>query len=88
MPGPIQPSMRKVLDEIAASQHERDTALASAQRALPGRTAAGRRHGIECDAVVSARWQRLDEHLEALRHEAAEQTRLLREILGRLPASS
>ena len=88
MPGPIQPSMRKVLDEIAASKNERDAALASEPSAPPGRGAAGRRVGTEQDDELIAHWQRQEEHLQALRQEAAEQTRLLREILARLPAPS
>jgi uncharacterized protein (DUF2336 family) len=85
MPGPIQPSMRKVLNEIAANKKERDAAIGSERSAHASRGAAGRHHGTELDDEMSAHWQRQEEHLEALRQEAAEQTRLLREILARLP---
>lgn len=85
MPGPIPPSMRKVLDEIAASQHEREAALASARSAPPGRGAGRGPSGSALSDSLSAHWQRQEEQLEALRQEAAEQTRLLREILACLP---
>lgn len=84
VPGPIQPSMRKVLDEIAASKSERDAAAASE----PSRrfTAGGPgRQGAVAEDEWSAAWSRLEHCLQALEREAAEQTRLLREILGRLP---
>jgi hypothetical protein len=84
MPGPIPPSMRKVLDEIAASQNQREEALGNAPRARPSRSAGSSRYGTTPDDA-SAHWQRQEEHLQALRQEAAEQTRLLREILARLP---
>ena len=86
MPGSIPPSMRKVLDEIASSKSERDAAAASAQNGLPSRGAESRRRVTAQDDEASAHWQRQEEHLQALRQEAAEQTRLLREILARLPA--
>jgi hypothetical protein len=85
MPGPINPSMRKVLDDIAASQNQRAEATAAAPSEVPARGTGSSRYGTALDDQASAQWQRQEEHLLALRQEAAEQTRLLREILARLP---
>lgn len=88
MPGPIQPAMRKVLDEIAASKSERDAAVAGDESALSSRGALGTQRGGAPADEARAHWQRQEAHLLALRQEAAEQTRLLRELLARLPARS
>ncbi len=82
MPGPIGPSMRKVLDEIAASKTARDAAATSNRCGPPGNPAAGPRRGALPEDVANGLWERL----EALERESAEQTRLLREILARLPS--
>ncbi len=84
MPGPIQPSMRKILDEIAASKSERDAAAAKEQSG-PFRGAAPGRQPTVPEHEWSGAWERLEAHLQALEREAAEQTRLLREVLARLP---
>ena len=84
MPGEIQPSMRKVLDEIAASKSARDAAAASEPWRPFNRGALGRQRTVPEDER-SAAWERLEVRLQALEREAAEQTRLLQEILARLP---
>ena len=75
MPDPIPPSMRKVLDDIATSQTQRAEATASAPSEVPAR-GTGERYGTALDDHASAQWRRQEEHLLALRQEAAEQTRL------------
>lgn len=83
-PSPIGPSMRKVLDEIAATQRERDAAATSLPMAHSTTSAVDRRTGTAQDELIAC-WQRQTEQLQALLHEAAEQTRLLGEILARFP---
>jgi hypothetical protein len=84
MSDPILPSMRRTLDEIAAQKIVRDAATAHAEEAA--RAAIHERQEAEATrrGAEAARWQRLEDHLAALRQEAAEQTRLLREILAAL----
>jgi hypothetical protein len=86
MPGPIQPAMRKVLDDIAAHKSERDAAGAGDESGLASRGALGQQPSVALDDEARAHWQRQEAHFQVLRQEAAEQTRLLREILARLPA--
>ncbi len=85
MPSQIPPSMRKVLDEIAANKNARDAAAAREPDALPGAGTSGSPRGSAQDDEERAHRERLEAHLQGLREEATEQTRLLREILARLP---
>lgn len=87
-PTPIGPSMRKVLDEIAASKRERDTAAAQLPMGQASGGLADRAHGTIQDEALIACWQRQHELLQALLQESAKQTRLLGEILARLPTGS
>ncbi|HZS00169.1 MAG TPA: hypothetical protein VFE37_15755 [Chloroflexota bacterium] len=88
VPAPIAPSMRKVLDEIAASKRERDAAAAKLQRAHAASSAADQSLGAAHDDAMIACLQRQTEQLQALLQETAQQTRLLGEILARLPTDS